>query len=249
MLRQAIMKEEKKTSFKETFVKIFCTYLAIELVEELLEELIAFGVTWVFTKALSTLAVIVVTQSGKTIIKMCFKRITYKEGNDKMKFISKAYTWIKGNYLPILGTASAAVTALSGTGVIDITALPALAIAGFNITPVLYYVIFGALSILGISKTGWQKIATYLENLDIKKAEKEDALADRTAKKRVKAEAKEAKLSQAAQEKKTAKEEAEKAKQEEKQKANDAFEAKVAARMAEIKKAQEETTTNKEASV
>lgn len=238
-----------KKGFKELFVNSFFTYLAIELVEELLEEAIAFGITWIISKAISTLVVIFLTQGGKAMIKFAVKRITYKEGNDKMKFITKALTWIKGNYLPILGTASAAVTTLAGTGVIDVMALPALAIAGFNITPVLYYAIFGVLSILGISKPGWQKIATYLENLDIKKAVKEDTLAEKTAKKRVKAEAKEAKLSQAAQEKKTAKEAAEKAKQEAKKQADDAFEAKVAAKMADIKKAQAETNSNTKASV
>ena len=226
---------------KEVFVNSFVFYLAIELVEELLEEFCAFGIAWIFTKAISTFTVVVITTSGKTILKSIVKRITYKEGNDKMKWFKTFITWVKGNSLPILGTASAAITTLSGAGVIDVTALPALEVAGFNITAVLYYLIFGALSILGISKTGWQKIATYLEQAGIKKAEKEDALAEKTAKKRVKAEAKEAKLSQAAQEKKLAREEAEKTKQEEKQKANDAFEAKVAAKMADIKKAQAET--------
>lgn len=245
MLRQADMKDEKKSTFKEVFVKIFCTYLAIELVEELLEELIAFGVTWVFTKAISTLTVLIITQGSKTIIKLIVKRITYKEGNDKMKALKTFWTWLKGNYLPILGTASAAITTLSGTGVIDVSVLPALEIASFNITSLLYYLIFGTLSILGISKPGWQKIATYLENLGIKKAIKEDALAEKTAKKRIKAEEKEAKLSQAAQEKKTAKEAAEKTKQEEKQKADEAFEAKVAAKMADIKRAQAESANNK----
>lgn len=230
---------------KELFVNSFVFYLAIDLVEELLEEFFAFGITWIFTKALSTFAVVLITTFGKTMIKDVVKRITYKEGNDKMKALHNFWTWLKGNYLPILGTASAAVTALGGTGVIDVTTLPVLDIAGFNITPIAYYIIFGVLSILGISKTGWQKVAVYLENANIKKIAHENKLAYKTAKKRIKTEEKEAKLSQAAQDKKTAKEEAEKIKQEEKKKADDAFEAKVQAQIAEIKKAQAEATKTK----
>lgn len=233
---------------KEVFVNSFIFYLAIDLVEELLEEIFAFGITWVFAKAISTFAVVVITTGGKTIFKSIVKRITYKEGNDKMKAIQKFGQWIKGNYKPLLGTASAAVTALGGTGVIDVMSLPALDIAGFNITPILFYIIFGVLSILGISQKGWRTVATALADADIEAEVKHKKHVQITAKKRVKAEAKEAKLSQAAQEKKTAKEAADKAKQEAKKQADDAFEAEVQAQMAEIKKAQAESA-NKKASV
>ena len=226
---------------KEVFVNSFIFYLAIDLVEELLEEIFAFGITWVFAKAISTFAVVVITTGGKTIFKSIVKRITYKEGNDKMKAIQKFGQWIKGNYKPLLGTASAAVTALGGTGVIDVMSLPALDIAGFNITPILFYIIFGVLSILGISQKGWRTVATALADADIEAEVKHKQHVQITAKKRVKAEAKEAKLSQAAQEKKTAKEAADKAKQEAKKQADDAFEAEVQAQMAEIKKAQAES--------
>ena len=67
---------------KELFVNSFIFYLAIELVEELLEEFFAFGITWIFTKAISTFTVVVITTFGKTIGKHIVKRITYKEGND-----------------------------------------------------------------------------------------------------------------------------------------------------------------------
>ena len=226
---------------KEVFVNSFIFYLAIDLVEELLEEIFAFGITWVFAKAISTFAVVVITTGGKTIFKSIVKRITYKEGNDKMKAIQKFGQWIKGNYKPLLGTASAAVTALGGTGVIDVMSLPALDIAGFNITPILFYIIFGVLSILGISQKGWRTVATALADTELETEVKHKKHVQVTAKKRVKAEAKEAKLSQAAQEKKTAKEAADKAKQEAKKQADDAFEAEVQAQMAEIKKAQAES--------
>lgn len=230
---------------KELFVNSFVFYLAIDLVEELLEEIFAFGITWVFTKALSTFAVVVITTGGKTIFKSIVKRITYKEGNDKMKVFRNIITWLRGNYKPLLGTASAAVTALGGTGVIDVMSLPALDIAGFNVTPILYYVIFGALSILGISQKGWRNLATAIVDAEIASKEKHKKHVQVIAKKRVKAEEKEAKLSQAAQEKKTAKEEADKAKQEAKKQADDAFEAEVQAQMAEIKKAQAEAASKK----
>lgn len=233
---------------KELFVNSFVFYLAIDLVEELLEEIFAFGITWVFAKALSTFAVVVITTGGKAIFKSIVKRITYKEGNDKMKAIQKFGQWIKGNYKPLLGTASAAVTALGGTGVIDVMSLPALDIAGFNITPILFYVIFGVLSIFGVSQKGWRNLATAIAETEIESKVKHNKHVQATAKKRVKAEEKEAKLSQAAQEKKTAKEAADKAKQEAKKQADDAFEAEVQAQMAEIKKAQAESA-NKKASV
>ena len=226
---------------KELFVNSFVFYLAIDLVEELLEEIFAFGITLVLAKALSTFAVVVITTGGKAIFKGIVKRITYKEGNDKMKAIQKFGQWIKGNYKPLLGTASAAVTALGGTGVIDVMSLPALDIAGFNITPILFYIIFGVLSILGISQKGWRTVGTALAEAEIEAGVKHKKHVQITAKKRVKAEAKEAKLSQAAQEKKTAKEAADKAKQEAKKQADDAFEAEVQAQMAEIKKAQAES--------
>ena len=54
---------------KELFVNSFVFYLAIDLVEELLEEIFAFGITWVFAKALSTFAVVVITTGGKAIFK------------------------------------------------------------------------------------------------------------------------------------------------------------------------------------
>ncbi len=226
---------------KELFVNSFIFYLAIELVEELLEEFFAFGITWIFAKAISTFTVVVITTFGKTIFKNIVKRITYKEGNDKMKAIQKIGQWIKGNYKPLLGTASAAVTALGGTGVIDVMSLPALDIAGFNITPILFYVILGVLSIFGISQKGWRNLATAIADAQVETQVKHEKHVQATAKKRVKAEEKEAKLSQAAQEKKTAKEVADKAKQEAKKQADDAFEAEVQAKMAEIKKAQAES--------
>ena len=238
-----------KKGFKELFVNSFFTYLAIELVEELLEEAIAFGITWIISKAISTLVVIFITQGGKAIIKFAVKRITYKEGNDKMKAFQKIGQWLKGNYKPLLGTASAAVTALGGTGVIDVMSLPALDIAGFNLTPILFYVVFGVLSLLGISQKGWRTIATYVEDAAVEADVNHKKRVQTIAKKRVKAEEKEAKLSQAAQEKKTAREEAEKAKQEAKKQADDALEAEVQAAMADVRKAKAELEANKKASV
>lgn len=234
---------------KELFVNSFVFYLAIELVEELLEEVFAFGIAWIFAKAISTFTVVVITTFGKTIFKNIVKRITYKEGNDKMKAIQKFGQWLKGNYKPLLGTASAAVTALGGTGVIDVMSLPALDIAGFNLTPILFYVVLGVLSLLGISQKGWRTIATYVEDAAVEAHVTHKKRVQTIAKKRVKAEEKEAKLSQAAQEKKTAREEAEKAKQEAKKQADDALEAEVQAAMADVRKAKAELEANKKASV
>ena len=147
---------------RDFFCDSFLYLLAIELVEETLEELIAWGITnvltWVITKALSALIVVALTQSTKIVIKRLIKRITYKEGNDKMNKIKTFFTWIFANKKTLLGIGSSAVAVLSGTGVIDVNALPELLISGFNLTPVLYYAVLALFSILGITGKGFETI-------------------------------------------------------------------------------------------
>jgi hypothetical protein len=81
------------------------TMFVWELVEEGLENLIAYAlssaVAIFVTKALSTLAIISATQGIKVSIKRflmpLIKTLTYKEGNDKMKFLKNYFTLMWGN--------------------------------------------------------------------------------------------------------------------------------------------------------
>ena len=113
---------------RDFFYNSFLYLLAIELVEEILEELIAWGISnfiaWIVMKAISAVIVVALTQSTKVLIKRLIKKLTYKEGNDKMNKIKQAFTWLFANKKSLLGIGSSAVAVLSGTGVIDIAGLP-----------------------------------------------------------------------------------------------------------------------------
>jgi hypothetical protein len=98
--------------FKELFVNSFFYCLAIELVEEIIEDIIALGVSAVITKAVSAVIVVSLTQSTKLVVKRIVKKITYKEGNDKMSKIKTFFTWIFANKKSLTGVVSAGVATL-----------------------------------------------------------------------------------------------------------------------------------------
>ena len=165
-----------------------------EMVEEILEEAIAYGITAIFAKALSTLVVIGITQLTKKGLIVSFKPIvksfTYKEGNDKMTKLRKFFSWIWSNKKSLTGIASGAVMTLSGTGVIDVNALPELPINGFNITPIIYYGVLLVLALIGISGKGFETIQGYAERVAKEKAEKQEKAIIKEAKAELKAEQK-----------------------------------------------------------
>lgn len=204
------------------------TMFVWELVEEGLENLIAYTISSVailFTvKVLSTFGIILATQGIKVLIKrLCVpivKRITYKEGNDKMTKLKNFFVWLFANKKSILGVASSAVITLSGTGVIDVSVLPELIIGNINITPIIYYGLLAVLAIVGICGKGFEKIKTYFDRIAEEKAIKADKAIIKEANKELKAEAKKANQTQAQQEKAKAKEEAEAQKKAEKEKAD-----------------------------
>lgn len=76
-----------------------------ELLEEALENAIAYCISWGLTlfamKVISTIGIVVATQGIKVAIKRFLfpfiKTLTYKEGNDKMKFLQNYWTLVKGN--------------------------------------------------------------------------------------------------------------------------------------------------------
>ena len=90
--------------FHGTGTAIF-TLFVWEIVEELLENLIAYCISSMMAvfvvKAISTLGIMLATQGIKLSIKRFLfpfiKTLTYKEGNDKMKFLQNYWTLVKGN--------------------------------------------------------------------------------------------------------------------------------------------------------
>lgn len=219
-----------------------------EMVEELLEEAIAYCVSSVFAlfivKTISTLAIVATTIGLKSLLKRLFKPIiktlTYKEGNDKMTKVKKFFTWIFANKKTLIGTLSASVMTLSGTGVIDVSALPDLTIKGFNITPVLYYGVLAVLALFGVFGKGFEKIEEFFARMKVVKAEKEQNAIVKQAEKELKAEQKKANQTQAQQEKNQAKEDAINKAKAEKEKADAEYRAKVEKAKAELKAKQSE---------
>lgn len=134
--------------FKEFFINSFFSYLAIELVEETIEDLIVIGITNVIIKGLSTFLVVSIIYGFKAIIKAIVRKYTYKEGNDKVEKLKKAWDWFTSKKCTILGIGSAAVTALSGLDIIDIKSLPAINVGSFNVTPIIYYGVLAVLIII-----------------------------------------------------------------------------------------------------
>lgn len=214
-------KEQTKPSF---WTKLFSgsgwalfTVFVWDLVEECLENLIAYAISGAFTlfitKALSTLAIIAVTKGIKVSIQrflMPFiKTLTYKEGRDKMSKIKTFFTWIWCNKKTLTGICSSAVITLSGTGVIDVNTLPALNINGFNLTPVLYYVLLAALTLIGITGKGFEAIKTFFIRKKNEADAKEAKAIEKEAKAEIVADEKLATQTQAEQEKAKAKAEAE----------------------------------------
>lgn len=130
--------EWKFGSWLKAFCKGFGLLLTYEIIEELIEEAIAYTITTVIAKAVSFLLVVVLTQTvkvtakglakGITIaLKPLVKKLTYKEGNDKvnkiLRFINmckekindnKFLNWLKNNPKSILGIVSGFIASLSG---------------------------------------------------------------------------------------------------------------------------------------
>ena len=217
-----------------------------ELVEEVLENLIALGVSSVVAvfvaKALSTLAIITATTGIKSAIKKFlfpfFKKLFYKEGNDKMEKLKKFWSWLVANKCTLLGIGTGAVVAVSGAGVIDVDSFPALVIGSVNITPILYYLVLGVLTI--VASFFPETIEKFKARIEEMKAEKEQKAIDKVAEKELVAEEKLATQTQAEKEKAEAKAKAEADAKAEKEKAEKEYRAKVELAKAELKKKQAE---------
>lgn len=230
------------------------TMFVWEMIEEGIENLIAFALssalTVFITKALSTLAIVTATQGIKVSIKRfltpLIKTLTYKEGNDKMSKIKQFFVWVWCNKKSLGGVCSSAVIALSGTGVIDVNSLPALYIGSFNITPIVYYLFLIALTIIGITGKGFEKIQTFFERVGLLKQQKEENAIIKEAKKEIANEEKLANQTQAEQEKARIKAENEAKAKAEKEKADAEHKAKVEEAKAKLIAEQQEVKVENE---
>lgn len=215
---------------------MFMYCLAIELVEEMLEELIAWGIsnfiTWAVTKALSAIIVVSLTQATKIVIKKIIKRITYKEGNDKVNKLKTFFKWIWANKCTLGGVATGALFVVSGVGAIDVNSLPELNVKGLNLTPFIYYGVLGVLAIL--CSFFPESVEKFAKRIAEHKAEKEAKAIQKEAKAELKSEEKLANQTQAQAEKAQAKAEAKAKAEAEKQKAEAEHRAKIDAEKAKL---------------
>lgn len=222
--------------FRGLFVNSFFYCLAIEVVEEMLEELIAWGVsnvlTFVITKFFSAILVFFGTQLIKSVIKRIIKKITYKEGNDKVEKLKSVFKWLYANKCTLGGIVLGGVTAVSGAGVIDVTSFPPLIVGTLNLTPFIYYGVIGVLiAVCAFFPETWEKFQTRIAQA---KAEKEQKAIKKEAKKELADEQKLANQTQAQKEKEDAKKQAEELARAEKEKAEKEHRAKVEKAKAEI---------------
>ena len=130
----------KVSSWLKTFCKGFGLLLTYEIIEEFIEEAIAYTITTVIAKTLSFLLVVVLTQTVKVtakglakgitvVLKPAVKRLTYKEGNDKinkiLRFIdmckekikeNKFLNFLKRNPKTIVGMVSGLIASIATGG-------------------------------------------------------------------------------------------------------------------------------------
>ena len=239
--------KEQQHSFHKESLAVFLMVLW-DFGEELLEEGIAYLLGRAFailiTRAISAVIIVFSTIWLKRVIfrlvKPIIKKITYKEGNDKMNKLKKFGTWLFANKKTLIGTLSASIMTLSGTGVINVSALPDLTIKGFNFTPVIYYGVLVVLALLGMFGKGFEKIEEFFARMTVVKAKKEQNAIVKQAEKEIKAEQKKANQTQAEQDKQKAKEEADAKAKAEKEKADAEYRAKVEQAKAELKAKQSE---------
>lgn len=146
----------------KSFWKGFGLLLCYEIIEELLENLIALGITTIIAKAISFLLVVILTQaikvSAKSIVillKPFIKTLTYRKGDDKMKFFKNIFLNLKANWKNYLGVISVGLAVVTpffqdlmdfGIGI---------QVYGYNIVP-FAIIAFSALSaIIGVCVDGF----------------------------------------------------------------------------------------------
>lgn len=142
-----------------------------------------------------------------------------------MEKVKNLFKLLFANKGTIAGMGLSIVAVLQGTGTIDPSSFPAIVIKGFNITPLLYYVLMGiGIILVSFFPETWEK---FTARINAKNAEKEEKAIIKEAQKEIANEQKVANQTQAQQEKANAKKEAEEKAKAEKEKADAEHRAKV----------------------
>lgn len=199
-----------KDSFKGTWLALVVYYIS-ELVEEGVENLIALSFSVVFSGLLIVTFTVLTKVGIKILIKLLlplFKTLTYREGNDKMKWLKNVGAWIRYNWKSLVGTTASAISGIVTTIAVNadvLFALPAICIFGFNLTPIIAGLLVFAGVELGVVCKGFETIAKAKERVVIEKQEKKANAIVKEAKKELKAEEKLANQTQTQKEKDEAK--------------------------------------------
>ena len=199
-----------KDSFKGTGLALVVYYIS-ELVEEGVENLIALSFSVVFSGLLIVTFTVLTKVGIKILIKLLlplFKTLTYREGNDKMKWLKNVGAWIRYNWKSLVGTTASAISGIVTTIAVNadvLFALPAICIFGFNLTPIIVGLLVFAGVELGVICKGFETIAKAKERVAIEKQEKKANAIVKEAKKELKAEEKLANQTQTQKEKDDAK--------------------------------------------
>ena len=238
------MWHKKRTRFRDLFQGSGLTFVVVfvmEMIEEGLENLISLGISALF----STVLLVCFTQLAKIGIKKMIKwtfpfvkKLIYKENNDKMEKLKKLLSWVVANKCTLLGIGTGAVVAVTGAGVVNVDTLPALVIGSVNLTPILYGLVLGALTI--VASFFPETIEKFKTRIAEKKVEKEKKAIKKVAKKELVAEEKLATQTQAEKEKADAKKLADEQAKAEKENAEKEYRAKIDLAKAELKKEQAE---------
>lgn len=193
----------------------FLTVFIWEILEEVLENIIAFGISALF----STIFLLLATQGIKLCIKKVIrflvpfvKRYTYKEGNDKVKFLKNYWTKVWGNKI----TGTSAGIGFAGLSYFQ-TFIPFATHCWW--IALIVFVVFFNLAVF----FGGETLSQIQERIAQSTIKKEEQAIIKEAQKRLKQ-----------IEKKASQTEAEKMKNDAKEKANAEKEAKVKQAMAEI---------------
>lgn len=157
----------------------------MELFEEVLEELFATGISWIIGKAISILFVVVITQGTKILIKRIIKIITYREGDDKMKYLKNVWMFIWNNKFSELGVLMAL-----GFGYIGYYATLNFVIANVLVA-ILAGLVVTVLSVFVINKASWETLTQIKDRLSKALLTKEQTKKQKELEKKIAAKAKE----------------------------------------------------------
>lgn len=231
-------KSKKFTKTLLNFIKSFTLLLTYEVIEELLEESIAWAITTVAARAISFIVVVLLTQTTKVtvkglakgitiLLKPLVKKLTYRQGNDKVDKIRRMYKTMKNAVAKFIAfvvrnkkSITSTVASLLASVGAGVGADGAIVFFGVTLPEYAYYLIAAGVAIvmfalteLGIAAKGWENQKEYDERIAKEESEKAEKKALKEAEAKAKAEQEEIlALAKAEEQKKLEAEQAEQAK-------------------------------------